>query len=292
MIRWLSQIQTKNGEAHLSNGPNHWHSRRAWPPTVASFGSGVEVIYSKLLGREGDGIYQLIVGAVVSFPFFASRRFGASNRCFFFPMTLRLTTKIASEYRHTRMSPLMIFLQKRGGSMVKSVKSRYDRLNDQGSNKLNKRITPCEMKRLDNLKNHMSFRLDFEAGRSLHEFFPTFAHPFFQKGIHFHQITRGVKRWWYAFYTASSTSHSLGGEADTVEVSVSRDEVSGFLRLTLSNCKQVVVPGGSRWEGIFCWEHGDDFWGCWCFFLNRRIIKGGCLCHVFFVGGGGGFDIM
>jgi len=29
-----------------------------------------------------------------------------------------------------------------------------------------------------------------------------------------------------------------GGEADTVEVSVSRDEVSGFLRLTLSNCKQ------------------------------------------------------
>lgn len=44
------------------------------------------------------------------------------------------------------------------------------------------------------------------------------------------------------------TYHSLGGEADTVEVSVSRDEVSGFLRLTLSNCKQAVVPGG---KGFF-----------------------------------------
>ena len=77
--------------------------------------------------------------------------------------------------------------------------------------------------------------------------------------------------------------HSLGGEADTVEVSVSRDEVSGFLRLTLSNCKQVVVPGGSRWfPDFFCWEHGDDFWGdAGVFFFNRRIIKGGCFCVIF-----------
>lgn len=66
--------------------------------------------------------------------------------------------------------------------------------------------------------------------------------------------------------------HSLGGEADTVEVSVSRDEVSGFLRLTLSNCKQVVVPGGSRWfPDFFVGKNGDDFFGvdslggCWCF---------------------------
>ena len=40
---------------------------------------------------------------------------------------------------------------KTGGSMVKSVKSRHDRLNDQGSKTPG--ITCCEMKRLDTSKS-------------------------------------------------------------------------------------------------------------------------------------------
>ena len=37
------------------------------------------------------------------------------------------------------------------------------------------------------------------------------------------------------------------GEADTVEVSVSRDEKSGFLRLRLSNCKQERSKVATKW---------------------------------------------
>ena len=188
----------------------------------------------------------------------------------------------------------MIFLQKKGaihGEIGEIYISRYDRLNDEGSNKLNKRITPCEMKRLDNLKITWDSDRTLKLGDPYMNFPQHLPIHFCWKVSIFIKSPGGWNGDGMPFYGILHL-HSLGGEADTVEVSVSRDEVSGFLRLTLSNCKQVVVPGGSRWEGIFCWEHGDDFWGCWCFFLNRRIIKGGCLCHVFFVGGGGGFDIM
>jgi hypothetical protein len=34
-----------------------------------------------------------------------------------------------------------------------------------------------------------------------------------------------------------------GGEAETVEVAVARDKVSGFLRLTLAHCRQVGRTG-------------------------------------------------
>lgn len=151
------------------------------------------------VGRETGSINSSVWGSCF-FSFFAYPRFGASNRCFFFPMTLRLTTKIASEYRNTRVSPLMIFLQKKGGihgEIGEIYISRYDRLNDEGSNKLNKRITPCEMKRLDNLK------ITWDSDRTLklgdpYMNFSNLCPSIFKKVSIFIKFTRGVKRWRYA----------------------------------------------------------------------------------------------
>ena len=39
-----------------------------------------------------------------------------------------------------------------------------------------------------------------------------------------------------------------------------------------------MVPGG---KGFFVGKNGDFFGGMLVFFLNRRIIKGGCFCVIF-----------